>query len=151
MESNTTLFSLTIDPTTKANLSEAARWARFLAIVGFVFLGMIVVFGFFVSAMVSRVGMVDDGTGLGAVAGFAGIGMAIMYIIVALIWFFPLLFTYRFAGQMRGALNSNDQELLNSSFLNLKSTFRYLGVITIISLVFLALSLIFGVAGLALI
>jgi hypothetical protein len=150
MESNTALFTLTIDSVTKTNLAETARWARFLAIVGFIFLGLAVLSGLLVSATLSRLGTIDDGTGLSPIAGLAGIGMAVTYIIFALIAFFPLLYTFRFASQMRGALSTDDQELLNASFQNLKVCFRYLGIITIISLVMMALSLIFGLAGLAL-
>jgi hypothetical protein len=106
--------------------------------------------GLLVSATLSRLGTIDDGTGLSPIAGLAGIGMAVTYIIFALIAFFPLLYTFRFASQMRGALSTDDQELLNASFQNLKVCFRYLGIITIISLVMMALSLIFGLAGLAL-
>ena len=49
-----------------------------------------------------------------------GVGVAIMYIIIAVIAFFPFLFILRFANQMKAALHSNDQDLLNSSFQNLK-------------------------------
>jgi hypothetical protein len=147
MEENTSLFSLSIDTITKENLLETARWARFLAIVGFVFLAFIVVFGIYFSLLISRYGMISDSS---SVMGAAGAGIAIMYLIGAAIAFFPLLFTLRFANQMRNALNSNNQSLLNTSFQNLKSCFRYLGVITIISLVMMALSMVFGVAGLAL-
>jgi hypothetical protein len=88
MESNTALFTLTIDSVTKTNLAETARWARFLAIVGFIFLGLTVLSGLLVSATFSRMGTTDNGTGLGSVAGIAGIGMAVTYIIFALIAFF---------------------------------------------------------------
>src|SRR5438270_13522947 len=38
MEQNAYLFSLSIDPHTKEELNDAARWARFLAIAGMVVL-----------------------------------------------------------------------------------------------------------------
>jgi len=41
---------------------------------------------------------------------------------------------FRFANQMKTALYGNDQEDLNASFQNLKKYFRYVGIITIISL-----------------
>jgi predicted secreted protein len=70
-------------------------------------------------------------------------------IVVAVIYFFPLLFTLRFANKMRAALNGNDQQALNTSFQNLKACFRYIGIITIIALVFLAIGLVFGIMGAA--
>ncbi|MES1219129.1 MAG: hypothetical protein ABUT20_26725, partial [Bacteroidota bacterium] len=62
MEQNqeSSLFGLTIDQESKSHLSEAARWARFLAIVGFVICGLIVILGIFFgsifSSMSSRYG-----------------------------------------------------------------------------------------------
>jgi magnesium-transporting ATPase (P-type) len=150
MEENISLFSLTIDPTTKTHLFETARWARFLAIVGFVFLVLVIFLGVYSSMMISRF---EEGyrstLGVTGVMNAAGAGVAVMYIVMAVVAFFPLLFTFRFSSLMRHALNSNDQALLNASFQNLKVCFRYLGIITIIFLVMTALTLVFGIAGLA--
>ena len=132
------LFSLSIDPSTKAHLSETARWARFLSIVGMIGLALMVVFGLFYSIWISNV--ID---GLQTQMGFqarrnynSGVaaGSALMFIIIAAIGFFPMLFMFRFASEMKIALNANDQEKLNSSFQNLKRYFRYFGVITIIGI-----------------
>jgi hypothetical protein len=70
-------------------------------------------------------------------------------IIVAVLYFFPLLFTLRFANKMRTALSANDQQALNSAFQNLKICYRYIGILTIIGLVFLAIAVIFGIIGAA--
>ena len=145
------LFSLTIDPSTKAHLSETARWARFLAITGMISLALVVIFGLLYSIWIST--MVDSmqnqnsfQTAQPFATGLA-FGSAILFIIVASVVFFPLLYMYRFANQMRTALYGNDQELLNRSFQNLKKYFRYLGIITIISLaMWLVWLLVFGVA-----
>lgn len=147
MEENSSLFSLTIDQVTKTNLYETAKWARFLAIVGFVFLVIMIISGVMVSITLSRF---EGMSGSGGFGGVAGPSVAMLYIIFAAIAFFPLLYTLRFANRMQGALNGNDQALLNASFQNLKVCFRYLGIITIISIVLFALSLIFSIAGLAL-
>ena len=147
MEEKPSLFTLSVDPVTKANLIETARWARFLAIAGFVFLFFMVFFGVYMSVTLSRYETMYE---RGSVVGSLGASMAVMYIIFASIAFFPLLFTFRFASQMQGALNGNDQSMLNASFQNLKICYRYLGIVTIILLFMMALSLIFGIAGLAL-
>jgi hypothetical protein len=146
MEDNSTLFSLSIDPVTKDNLSETAKWARFMAIVGFVFLGIMVLSGLMVSLTMSRFETLN---GNGGLMGAAGSSVAVIYLIFAAIAFFPLLFTFRFASHMQGALNSNDQARLNASFQNLKVCFRYLGIITIISLALFALTFFVALAGLA--
>ena len=153
MEQNSSLFSLTIDPLAKSHLLETAKWARFLAIVGFVFLAFAVLLGVYSTVTVNR--FEEDyremgGLGSEGVLSPAGTGVAVMYIIMAVIWFFPLLFTLRFANQMRNALQGNNQELLSASFHNLKVCYRYLGIITVIFLVMIALSMLFGIMGMAL-
>lgn len=134
---SSSLFSLSIDPLTKAHLSETARWARFLAIVGMISLALMILFGLIYSIWISS--MVDSmqnqvgfqpraySTGLAA-------GSAFVFILMAVVGFFPLLYMLRFANQMRTALYGNDQESLNASFQNLKRYFRYLGIITIIGI-----------------
>ena len=146
MEENPSLFSLSIDPVTKANLYEAAKWARFLAIVGFVFLGIMVIVAIFFISTLGRMGMgmAEDQTGL---FGAATAGAAFVYILAAAVTFFPLYYTFRFATLMREALNSNDQSLLNASFQNLKVCYRFLGIVTIIWLVMFALTFLFGIVG----
>jgi len=132
------LFSLSIDPSTKAHLLETARWAKFLAIVGMVSLGLMIVFGLVYSIWISST--VDSlqsqpgfqsskiySTGLAA-------GSALLFILMAVVGFFPLLYMLRFANQMKTALYGNDQESLNTSFQNLKRYFRYMGIITVIAI-----------------
>ena len=150
---SSSLFSLTIDPDTKAHLSETARWARFLAIVGMVFIALAAVGVLFFSYTLSMMGGNFDNEVGGSYPtsmfpGF-GIGMAIFYFLLLLIWFFPILYLLRFANRMKTALNGNDQQALNVSFQNLKSCFRFVGIITIIILAFYAIAIIFGVIGAA--
>jgi hypothetical protein len=139
------LFNLSIDPVTKEHLSETARWARFLAIVGFIFLGLMIIGGI---AVVSYMANTVDSynTGINMFAG-VGVGMIFFYLLVAAIWFFPLLFLFRFATRMKAALEGNDQQALNTSLQNLKVCFRYVGVVTIVGLAFYALFIIFAIIG----
>src|SRR5687768_12928125 len=154
MEQNqdSSLFGINVDQTGKAHLAEAARWAKFLSIMGFIMCGLIVLigvfFGSFFSMFSSRYGNspYDDlpasSTGLGA-------AMAIYYIVIALIYFFPFLFLFRFANKMKIALGSGDQEVLNTSFQNLKASLRFVGVLTIIGLALLVLAIVVGMLGFA--
>jgi len=142
-ENQTTLFGMGIDPTTRIHLTEAARWARFLAIMGFIVCGLIVVVGIFAGSIFTFFSSryADQGpsmTGLGAV-------MTVIYLVIALIYFFPCLFLFRFASNMKTALASNDQNTLTVSFQNLKIMFRYVGIITIIILAFYAIIFLFFV------
>ncbi len=149
-QQGSSLFGLTVDQSGKAHLAEAARWARFLAIVGFVVCALVVLIGVFFS---SFLGVLSNRYGgdnpYGAVSFTPGMGavMAFYYIVIALIYFFPCLFLFRFATKMKVALASNDQETLNTSFQNLKATFRYMGIVTIVMLVFFLLAFLVAFLG----
>ena len=149
MQDNSSLFSMSIDTVAKEHLSETAKWARFLAIVGFVALVLITGLGIYASIVLNRFETMygNESRGIGSAL---GLGAAITYLVVFLIYIFPIVFMFRFAGKMRQALDSHDQEALNISFQNLKVCFRYLGIVTIIGIVFVALILFLGIAGSAL-
>ncbi|MCW3116029.1 MAG: hypothetical protein JWM28_111 [Chitinophagaceae bacterium] len=147
---NISLFGLSIDPAAKAHLSEAARWARFLAIVGFVIIGLIVLIGIFAGSILGSMTGGLGGNELGSsrvTSGIMGSFFIVIYILVAAFYFFPCLFLFRFATKMKTALASNDQETVNSSFQNLKKLFRFVGIFTIIMLAIYAIALVFGLLG----
>ena len=49
MENEKSLFTLEVDGTGKSHLEDAAKWAKFLAVAGFITLGFIVVLTVFFS------------------------------------------------------------------------------------------------------
>ncbi len=157
MEQNqdTSLFGINVDQAGKSHLADAAKWAKFLAVFGFIVCGLIVIigifFGSFFSMLTSQYGSnpyneLPASSGLGSVMGTA---MAFIYILMALIYFFPCLFLFRFATKMKNALASNDQTVLNASFQNLKAAFRFVGILTIIGMAFWLLAIIVGLLGAA--
>jgi len=143
----TSLFGFGIDQSSRAHLAEAAKWAKFLAIVGFVMCGLIIVLSFFIGALFSTsMSRYGDSAAFGS--GF-GIIMTIVYLSFGVLYFFPCLFLFRFANNMIVALNSNEQITLNRSFQNLKIMFRYVGILTIIVLALYIIAFIFGILGAA--
>lgn len=143
------LFGLNVDQAGRAHLSEAARWAKFLSIVGFVVCALIVLMGLFFSSFMSVISARYGDNPYGDMSAAPGLGaiMAVYYIVIALIYFFPCLFLYRFATKMKLSLASNDQDVLNASFQNLKATFRYMGIVTIVMLVFVVLAFLVAFLG----
>ena len=134
----TSLFGFGIDQSSRSHLSEAAKWAKFLSIVGFVLCGLIIVMAFFVGSFLA---MNTEYRSAGLTKGM-GAFVAIFYIGIAVLFFFPYLFLFRFATRMKTALNTNDQLTLNTSFQNLKIMFRYVGILTIVMLSFYALAIL---------
>jgi hypothetical protein len=149
MEANTTtgLFELQVDHESTAYLKEAARWAKFLAIVGFICIGLFVLVALFAGSIVATM---SSSMGVQTAGGaFGGAAISIVYILVALLYFFPCLYTFNFAKKMQVALASNDQAQLNQSFRNLKACYRFLGILMVIGLCFWGLAIIFMIIAAA--
>ncbi len=145
-EPSPSLFSLSVDPGSKVHLEETARWARFLALAGMVLLslgaGGILVVGVYT-------GLLSSGVDYPGMSGAYSLGIALFYFLLLGVWFFPLLFLLRFANKMKAALRGNDQEALTNAVMNLKSCFRYVGIITIIILTLYAVIIVVVLFGLA--
>jgi hypothetical protein len=154
---NTTsnLFDLQIDHESNAYLSETAKWTKYLSILGFVFCGLIVLASIFAGSFMSGLflnrysGNMGSGTAAG-ISTATGIGITLVYSLFALLYFFPSLYLFNFSSKMQVALRNNDQAQLNLSFKNLKSCFKFWGILTIVIIGFYLLVLIFALfAGIA--
>lgn len=142
MEENQALFSLTIDPGTKAYLNDTARWARFLAIVSMIILTLGFIFIVLTATVLDNATLVTIGGPSVKVSEGMANGVRISLVIGSLVMmgiaFIPLFYLLQFANKMKKALAMNQQITLNSSFHNLKRYFRFLGIIVIIILVLYA-------------
>ncbi|HEX4875193.1 MAG TPA: hypothetical protein VFV31_00880, partial [Chitinophagaceae bacterium] len=109
---NTSLFDLSITPDSRSHLSEAAKWAKFLAICGMVGIALMVVFGLYFSFTLSRTMSEFDNEfrkeGFGNASTGFGAATAVVYILMGLLYFFPLMFLLHFANKMKTALATND-------------------------------------------
>ena len=114
---------LKINNSIKENLITAAKWARFLAIIGFVFTGFMGIASLFVlvTAMASGIGML--------------MFMAVVYIGLTVVMIFPALYLIRFAGSTEKGLSSNKQGEFDYGIQNLKSLFKFTGIYTIVVIV----------------
>lgn len=122
--------NLQIDNTGMLYLADTVKWAKFLAIVGFVMVGFIVIVALFAGSMLSSLGSLDPQLGGGAALG--GGLLTVVYLIVAIIYFIPCLYLYRFAQRTGDALNAKNQELLNEGLGNLRSLYKFMGILTAI-------------------
>jgi len=152
-QQDSSLFGLNIDQAGKTHLGEAARWAKFLSVMGFIGCGLVVLigvfFGSFFTDMTSGFGRSNTYGDVSPTKAMGTAATAVVYIIMALIYFFPCLFLYRFATKMKTALAADDQETMNASFQNLKATLRFIGVLTLIVVCFWVLAFIVILLGAA--
>lgn len=140
-------FSLQVDNDNKGYLIEASKWGKFLSILGFIGIAVMVLFGFifmltggnFYSSQVNT-----DLQNLDMPSGSVGVIFGLYFFVIALLYFFPCLFLYKFSTKMQEAIRTNDQIVLNKSFENLKSLLKFFGIITIIVLSMWIIAVIFS-------
>ena len=143
-------FELQLPQQIKDYLKEAAKWANFLAILGFIGIGLMVLLGLFFAIFM---GFMNDSLGQANPYSSLGIGqgmLGLVYIIMALFYFFPVLYMYKFAKKMKDALYSNSTEQLTDSFKNLKSLFKFMGVLSLVIIGGYVLIFLFAAIGAAL-
>jgi len=118
---------LRIDSASKTFLLEAAKWTTFLAILGYIGIGLMVLAGIFMlisgAAMSSYNSMIPMG---------GGAFFALFYLIFAAFYFIPINYLYKFASNMKLAIEAKNQANLTKSFEYLKSHYKFIGILTIV-------------------
>ena len=123
-------YDLTVSDEIRDFLSETSKWAKFLSIVGFIFIGLF----FFLSMVITFVGG-SMGSAMSEEFGGLSTGIiGIFYIFFTVIYFFPIYYLYKFAVNTKSALNDDDQEYLTDAFDYLKRHYKFMGILTIIAL-----------------
>lgn len=138
---------LVITTDTKYFLHTAARWANFIAIIGFIGAGLVVFFALIMlvggTAAISQLSQTG---GPAAVLGAMGAGgIAILYLLLAVFYFFFAYYLFRFAGSAKKAVLYNDSLEMGKSLENLKSFFKLWGIVTIIAIAFSIIAVIGGI------
>jgi len=129
MAENQSFLELQVDQTASKNLSEVARWARFLSITGFVCMSLMVIF--FVS-MQSRLAAAMSQI----VPGFSdlnGIGVLLAIIIIAAaVGCLLLYFLFRGSTLIKRGIETKNQEVFNTGLASLKAYFTMYGILAIV-------------------
>lgn len=121
-------FGSTLNDQMRGYIKEIANWSYFLAIIGFIFIGFMVLGGLFAGVILGSM-MGDEMLGMMAV----GPGLLSgMYLVMALVYFFPVFYLYRFSTKAKIALRSGSDMELTDAFENLKSHYKFLGILTIV-------------------
>ena len=129
----------------KADLLSSAKWAKFLCIIGCIGLVFMVLAGI---GMIALGGFVSShvpggGAGLGA-------PMGVFYLILAVIYIYPLIKGFQFANATKAACLSNNEGELARGIDGMRCWLKFCGILTIIYLVICVLALLIGIiAGFA--
>lgn len=138
---------LQISPASQIFLKEASKWGKFLSIIGFIFCGILLIAAFFIPAIYLKLAAFN---GLSSeMIGALTTIITVIYLVLAVILFFPCYYLNKFSVKMRLALNSVSQENFEDSLKNLKSLLKFYGIFTIIILSIYVLAFIAMAIGVA--
>jgi hypothetical protein len=123
----------------RSYLYDTAKWTKFLSIVGFVITAMVAMMGFGAGAFVSILAKMSPGNPLAAMgSGF----LTVYFLVIALLYFYPSLLLYKHSNAANKAILYGDQESLAEAMINLKSFFKFWGILMIVLISFYILTLI---------
>ena len=133
--------NLVIDWRSKEFLKETAKWTKFLAILGFVGIRLMVlgslVMLFAPSSLMSNGDFPFGGK----------IFMMLLYLAFAVLYYFPISYLYQFSENTKKAIENNDNNAIRDAFEFLKSHYKFMGILTIILLSFYAIIIFIGLIG----
>ena len=125
-----------LEPECIKDLDKTRKWAMFLAIFGFIGAGALLIVGIFAVAFFSIFNKGDTLTI------FPGWFICSVLIASAVLYFFPVLYLYRFSKSMSKAINLTDNKLLTSAFQNLRHCFTWFGILVIVAIVLYVITFI---------
>ncbi len=146
MERNaiTELEQMTLNSRSKSFLKEIAKWSKFLSIMGFIGIGLMILLGVFAGAIFNSLPNAQS------MPFDLSKAMSITYFVMSLIYFFPVYYLFSFSNKMLAALADKSDDLLSDALEMLKSHYKFAGVLTIIILSLYVMMFIVSLMGVAL-
>jgi hypothetical protein len=124
-------LELQLDPNIAASFQSAAKWARFIAIVMFIFIGFFVLVLLFLIAGTPNL----DDVNFNAMTGVNPKIQIALFTLFLIPFALVVIQLYRFANRTNEAIQRQDQELLNRGLRNLRTYLSVYGILSILSLV----------------
>ena len=112
-----------ISNTSKSYLLECTRWSLFFVVLGFIFIGLMVIGAF------ALVAVGASGSSYQSEQFFL---IGVVYLVLAILFIFPILYLLKFSSKMKAGLNQSNNKEIEVGFGALKSLFRFMGIMTIV-------------------
>ena len=122
---------LMLSATAKKEMASVGKWAKYIAITGFIICGLIVLFGVF--AGVILIAFYSFGAENPALNLPSLISVPI-YLLLTALCFVPCLKLYNFSIKTEEVIQSGSDDALIEAFTNLHKCFKFVGIITITAL-----------------
>ncbi|MEO8253823.1 MAG: hypothetical protein ABI554_05490 [Flavobacterium sp.] len=126
----------------KSYLKETAKWAYFLAILGFIGIAILILFALFFGTIFSKLS--SFGGNVSPIPMMAGSFITAIYLILAAIYFFPIYYLFQFASKAKAAFAFENNEKLTESLQYLKSHYKFMGIMAIIMFSFYGVIFLFS-------
>jgi len=138
---------LQVTPPVQSYLTEAAKWGKFLAIVGFIFCGLTVLSSLFMPSYINSAQQYNSLSP--AALSTLKVSMTLLFLLSGVLLFFPCLYLFRFSVKMQQAMSGVSQENFEESTKNLKSMFKFYAILVIVTLSLYAILIIVGLLAAA--
>ena len=114
-----------------AYLHKAAKWGKFISLLGFIMTSLMIVAGILMSFVLNSV-HINEMAPLNSP--FSAKILSIFYVSVAAIFLIPVSFLHAFSNNAIKAVNQGNTDKMTTSLRNLKNLFVFLGISTLVIL-----------------
>jgi MFS family permease len=144
MDDTKELKKIELEEDSLRDIDTTRKWAMVIAIFGFIAIGLMLILGIVTGLFLS----VFNGGSIAGAARWGFLPGAIM-IVFCIIYFFPILYLYRFSKHAGIAVRNTDKNLMQKAIRYLRKYFVYIGILLIIVLVVYFVAFIVSGASLA--
>ena len=131
----------------RSYIYDITKWAKFLSIVGFVFAVLLVLVSFSIPSLIASNPAIAKQ--FGPLGQGGSVILTVIYLLLGLFYFYPSLLLLRISNKGKQGVLYGDQESLNTAVQNVKSLFKFWGIITIVVIVSYFLLIFLVGAGMA--
>ena len=132
--------SLQMSSSIRQSLQNTAKWGTLLSIIGFIFIGLMVISGVFIASSMSTLS-----SELGTFGGSFGVLFGVGYLVSAALSFYPTYLLFKFSNGIKKSLREEDQLQLESAMNYLSNLYTFWGILTIVLIAIYVISIIAGV------
>lgn len=139
------ITTINFSPALRSSLSSITSWAKFLGIFGVVVSCVMIVV-----AIIMMVAMPAMGPFSQMFPGGVGILMGFIYLFMSALYLIPSVLLIKFSGNVKSAMEVNNQLLMEKGMGHLKNCFLFMGVMAIVVISFYILGFFAAIIGAAL-
>jgi len=116
-------------------LNNISKWTKFLSILGFVLIGLMVVGILATGAFISSMNHYAETAHMYPYnPGMFKWSFAVIYLIILAIYFIPLYYLYKFSTRIQKAIAMKDMVILTEAFSFLQKHYMFLGILVIVGI-----------------